>query len=120
MVRNRLEMNSARLFLSKHAPPGPRDRLWVELPVTQADIDRGVMAAKPGLMLFTGMWYGDDPLDIHSYGKMIPTQHAKAVGRIGRKPAISLLRKLGYSRGWRKTEYRCRAAMRAYGRGETA
>lgn len=47
-------------------------RDWVVLSVTQKHLQReGCMnAEKSGLYAFGGMWYGDDPLDVNSYGKI--------------------------------------------------
>lgn len=78
--------------------PQDGDRLWVGIVVTQADIDRGrVDARRPGLMLFTGMWYGRDPLTPASYGKMLPPNGFKPVGRVSRRSGQSTLRRLGFS-----------------------
>lgn len=43
----------------------------IVLRVTSAMIRRGTVdAPRPGLYGFHGMWYGDDPMDVRSYGKI--------------------------------------------------
>ena len=79
--------------------PGTLPRLWVGLYVTQADIDRGYNATKPGVHLFTGMWYGDDPTDKRSFGKMVPLANGSGAVRIGtvsRRSPASILRRLNH------------------------
>lgn len=79
--------------------PGTLPRLWVGLRVTQADIDRGYFAGKPGLYLFSGMWYGDDPTDKRSFGKMVPLacgSGAVRVGTVSRRSPPSILRRLDH------------------------
>lgn len=56
-------------------------RLYVVLPVTQADISRGMNASAPGLHLFGGYWYAGGPLRHRAYGKILPL-HGRVVGRI--------------------------------------
>ena len=47
------------------------DRLWVVLEVTKKEIEEGAVDAEAaGLYGFGGMWYGEDPLDKASYGKI--------------------------------------------------
>lgn len=53
------------------------ERKAVVLEVSKKDIDNGLNVLKPGLYAFHGMWYGKDPLDHRSYGKI-----AEACGRI--------------------------------------
>lgn len=57
------------------------DRKAVVLYVTKADIEEGMNALKPGLYAFHGMWYGKDPLDHRSYGK-ITEACGRIVGRV--------------------------------------
>ena len=68
----------ARLFRLR----GEQDRLWVELPVASADVQRGVNTRTPGLKLFTGLWYGKDPLDPRNYGKILEPGDAFPVGHL--------------------------------------
>lgn len=70
-------------------------RLWVELTVTREDIARGLNTCKPGPKLFTGLWYGKDPLDFRNYGKMIEPSGALPVGRIGANPSAITRVRLG-------------------------
>lgn len=42
----------------------------VALNVTSDMLESGVNAEKTGIHLFYGMWYGDDPLDYKSFGKI--------------------------------------------------
>lgn len=60
--------------------PGSK-RCYVALPVTQADIARGINADAPGLHLFGGYWYGGGPLRKKSYGKILPLQ-GRAVDKV--------------------------------------
>jgi hypothetical protein len=47
-------------------------RLWVVLSISQQEIEsQGLNADKEGFYGFGGMWYGDDPYDFMSYGKII-------------------------------------------------
>jgi len=47
------------------------ERYWIVLEVTQEMIDTtGINTDKPGLYAFGGMWYGEDPMDVKSYGKI--------------------------------------------------
>lgn len=55
--------------------------LCVALKVTAEDIRLGTNVRLPGLYLFRGYWYGTDPLNHHSYGK-IEGQYGKVVGRL--------------------------------------
>lgn len=48
------------------------DRTWRVLQVTQERFDTtDIDVEKSGLYAFGGMWYGTDPLDISSYGKVL-------------------------------------------------
>lgn len=59
-------------------------RRWVALQVSAADLRRGIDVARPGLYLFTGYWYGGQPLSHRSYGKVVEVlPGARAVGRVG-------------------------------------
>lgn len=60
----------------------------VALKVTQRDIDRGLNASKPGVYLFRGMWYGRDPTNIKSFGKIEGRlNHEVGVRQVGRVSA---------------------------------
>jgi hypothetical protein len=43
-------------------------------------LDR-VQVSKPGVYLFSGYWYGKDPLDVKSFGKICGKQ-GRVVGRV--------------------------------------
>ena len=48
-----------------------RGRLKVSLEITQDVIDNSLIEVeKPGVYLFYGLWYGKDPFDYRSYGKI--------------------------------------------------
>lgn len=49
----------------------PTERAWVILNVTQEHLDAGIFTDHTGLHAFGGMWHGNDPLNIHSYGKLV-------------------------------------------------
>lgn len=70
-------------------------RHWVCLKVTQDEIDNtGINACYPGLYAFGGMWYGDNPQDRNSFGKILPVSHNDVIiGRIEDYP-IEELKKL--------------------------
>lgn len=55
--------------------------LCVALIVTKKDIKNGINASNPGLYLFRGYWYGKDPLNHASYGK-IEGKIGRVVGRM--------------------------------------
>jgi len=57
----------------------------IALPVTRRMIDAGVNVEKPGLYLFYGMWYGDNPLSTKSFGKVeaIPQEY-ELIGHISK------------------------------------
>lgn len=78
--------------------PGDRHgRLWVGLMVTQGALNSGsVDALTPGLKLFTGMWYGDDPTDPNSFGKMVENRGAVPVGTVSRRSSHATLKRLGH------------------------
>jgi hypothetical protein len=47
------------------------DRFWVVLEVSKEEIENNIVDAdEPGLYGFGGMWYGENPLDKASYGKI--------------------------------------------------
>ena len=72
-------------------------RLWIRLTLTQAQVERPTSLLRlPGDYLFTGMWYGDDPLNPDSYGKVVPVAGALPVGRVSRRSGHATLRRLGY------------------------
>lgn len=48
----------------------PFVRYAIILEVTEKDINNGINADDVGLYLFRGQWYGEDRLDINSYGKI--------------------------------------------------
>lgn len=49
------------------------NRIWVVLEVTEKYFDEWhIDVPEPGLYAFGGMWYGDDPLDIENFGKVLP------------------------------------------------
>lgn len=59
------------------------DRHWVLLNVTQDDLEKGLFADRVGLHAFGGMWYGDDPMAIKSYGKLLAIgDGVKVVGTV--------------------------------------
>ena len=69
------------------------DRLWIELTVSRGDIARGMNTRTPGPKLFTGLWYGKDPLDARNYGKMVEPGGALPVGTLGANaPAATIAR----------------------------
>lgn len=47
-------------------------RAWVVLQVSQQALDYGINSDEVGLHAFGGMWYGDDPTDRASFGKILP------------------------------------------------
>lgn len=47
-------------------------RPWVALPVTRAQVRRGLNTHRSGMHLFGGPWYGKNLMDNTSYGKIIP------------------------------------------------
>lgn len=55
--------------------------LCVALNVTKKDIMKMTNVTRPGIYLFRGYWYGKNPLDINSYGK-IEGKHGKVIGKI--------------------------------------
>lgn len=61
-------------------------RFWIILDVTKEQIERGTNAEKPGLYAFSGMWYGDDPLNIGSFGKILPLNGGYIVSHISNYP----------------------------------
>lgn len=77
-----------------------RHRLWIGLEVTGRQVRAGMNTRRPGLKLFTGLWYGHDPLDHRGYGKIIdPSETSRAVipvGRVGRFSSTRLKARLGY------------------------
>lgn len=56
--------------------PGQR-RHHVAFRVTKTDIARGMNARHPGMYLMTGMWYGHNPNEFSSFGKI-----NKPLGRV--------------------------------------
>lgn len=60
--------------------PGQRRRAVV-LPVSKRDVLRGINADKPGLYMFSGMWYGKDPHNDYSFGK-IQKPYGRVVGNL--------------------------------------
>lgn len=86
----------ARLFRLRNERSG---RLWVELEVTRAHLNTGDPMKrpdtnKPGRKLFTGLWYGRDPLDFRNYGKMIDVQDCFPVGQLSSRTPAKTLRQL--------------------------
>ncbi|MBI6883159.1 hypothetical protein [Pseudomonas putida] len=54
-------------------------RKGIALRVTAKDIKTtGVQVRRPGVYIFSGYWYGEDPKDFRSYGKI---HHMKGFGR---------------------------------------
>ena len=48
------------------------NRVWVVLEVTQELFDNTTIdVPKPGFYAFGGMWYGENYLDINSFGKVL-------------------------------------------------
>lgn len=86
-----------RRFADVHRPGDRFGRLWVRLTLSQAQVDQpSSLLSRPGDYLFTGMWYGDDPLDPDSYGKVVPLGGAVPVGRVSRRSGFATLRRLGH------------------------
>jgi hypothetical protein len=57
-------------------------RKGVVLRVTKKDMKTtGVQVMRPGLYVFSGYWYGTDPLDFRSYGK-IHHHRGRTLGRV--------------------------------------
>lgn len=56
-------------------------RKGVALRVSWADIKKGINARRPGVYIFSGYWYGTNPLSIASYGK-IHGQIGKPIGKV--------------------------------------
>lgn len=76
-------MKHGDLVSVRWKPPGPRRVLCTALLVTENDIRHGINAGRPGLYLFRGYWYGYNPLDISSYGKIEGRfRRGKVVGRM--------------------------------------
>jgi hypothetical protein len=67
--------------------PGWRRR-GVILQVTQADILKGIDVKTPGLYLFSGMWYGKDPNNHMSFGK-IQTPFGRVIGNLRGTKALT-------------------------------
>lgn len=59
--------------------------------------DQRILVSKPGLYLFAGYWYGRDPLDVKSYGKMYGTS-GRVVGRVRSHNQLTKLLKLHYNK----------------------
>lgn len=58
------------------------NRKGVVLRVTLKGIKTtNVQVMRPGLYVFSGYWYGTDPLNFNSYGK-IHHHHGRALGRV--------------------------------------
>lgn len=64
-------------------------RLFIKLDVSAHHFrTTGINVSRPGPALFTGFWYGNDPLNIDCYGKVLGTQRNwklpphKVVGRL--------------------------------------
>ncbi|UTC29218.1 hypothetical protein BAMBUS_01360 [Brevundimonas phage vB_BpoS-Bambus] len=78
-------------------PRDRSDRLWVRLTLSKADVERPTSLIRlPGDYLFTGLWYGDDPLNPDCYGKVVPVQNAFPVGRVSPRANHATLRRLGH------------------------
>jgi len=60
---------------------GMQVRVWVALYVTPEMIHGSIFASRPGIHLFKGYWYGKDPLNPRSYGK-INSPHGVKIGKI--------------------------------------
>ena len=58
-------------------------RHWIALNVTQKDIAKGVDTNETGIYLFGGMWYGNNPLRVGSYGKMTHPKYCKTIYYVG-------------------------------------
>lgn len=57
-------------------------RKGVVLRVTLKDIKTtGVQVLRPGFYVFSGYWYGNDPLDFRSYGK-IHGNRGRSLGKV--------------------------------------
>lgn len=55
-------------------------RKGVALYVSKTDIKNGINVYRPGLYVFSGYWYGTNPLSHRSYGK-IHGQTGKVIGK---------------------------------------
>jgi hypothetical protein len=81
--------------------PGLRPRHWVVLNVTQEEVDKtGINTDRAGLHGFGGMWYGDEPMDNHSYGKIVtlaycPTADITVVGHVSNYDLATLKEMVG-------------------------
>jgi hypothetical protein len=56
-------------------------KICVALHVDRRAIQRGINVNRPGLYLFRGYWYGDDPFDFNCYGK-IEGETGRVCGRL--------------------------------------
>lgn len=70
-------------------------RKWIALFVTKWDIEFGRIDAKrPGLHAFGGMWHGDNPLSIHSFGKILPLDGTEKVISKVTDHSVTTIRKM--------------------------
>ena len=60
-------------------------RKGVALRVDRAEFNKGLNASGPGLHVFAGYWYGTDPLNIRSYGKILTHD---GIGKRGESAAV--------------------------------
>lgn len=60
-------------------------RKGVVLNVTQSDFCEGLSAIGPGLHVFAGYWYGKNPLNHRSYGKILT---CAGIGRNGESATV--------------------------------
>lgn len=52
------------------------DHIYVLLEVTKSESD---LYGMPGLYAFKGMWYGNDPIDKNSYGKVTKVKESEVI-----------------------------------------
>ena len=64
------------------------NRLWVTLLVNHNDIRNGMNVKQPGIYLFGGMWYGRDPNNKASFGKIISARGV-VVGNVRKTRKLS-------------------------------
>ncbi len=70
-------------------------RKWVVLYITKWDIEyTSVNTTETGLHAFGGMWYGDNALSRHSYGKILPIDGTEKVIGKASKYLLKTLKKM--------------------------
>lgn len=69
-------------------------RKAVALTVTPADLKKGINAPRAGIYPFAGYWYGKDPMNHKSYGKILagrPNEQFRIVGKVVGHPQVKYL-----------------------------